>query len=107
MEKILIIEDDKSYIENIRTLLEEEDFSVLSASNGFDGIDIAKIEIPDLIICDIMLPILTVLIPKNSEEEKDKAHSITFLTAKEMTDLAQYNFKPMITLQKPSMQMIL
>ncbi|MGE5811137.1 MAG: response regulator transcription factor, partial [Ignavibacteria bacterium] len=56
MRKILIIEDDLSYIENIKILLEEEGFDVVSASNGFDGIDAAKNETPDLIICDIMLP---------------------------------------------------
>jgi len=51
MEKILIIEDDKAYIENIKILLEEEGFNVTSAVNGFDGIELAKNEIPNLIIC--------------------------------------------------------
>jgi DNA-binding LytR/AlgR family response regulator len=90
LEKILIIEDDKSYIENIKILLEEEEFSVVSAGNGFDGIDVAKSEIPDLIICDIMLPDIDgySVLKELRRREKTKLIPFIFLTAKaEMTDL--------------------
>jgi len=90
MEKILIIEDDILYIENIKILLEEEGFEVLSAANGFDGIDEAKNNIPGLIICDIMLPDIdgySVLVELR-KREKTKLIPFIFLTAKaEMTDL--------------------
>lgn len=56
MKKILVIEDEKSVRENILTLLIEEGYNVLTSSNGDDGIDSAKKELPDLIICDIMMP---------------------------------------------------
>lgn len=55
MKKILVIEDEKSVRENILTLLIEEGYNVFTASNGDAGIDIAKTEMPDLIICDIMM----------------------------------------------------
>lgn len=55
MKKILVIEDDKNVRENIKTLLSEEGFIVYSASAGDEGIIIAKNEIPDLIVCDIMM----------------------------------------------------
>jgi len=53
---ILVIEDEKLVRENILTLLTEEGYGVLSAKNGEEGIDIARLEKPDLIICDIMMP---------------------------------------------------
>lgn len=90
MEKILIIEDDKAYIENIKILLEEEGFNVASAINGFDGIELAKNENPDLIICDIMLPDVDgySILKELRKREKTKLIPIIFLTAKSsMSDL--------------------
>jgi DNA-binding LytR/AlgR family response regulator len=89
-EKILIIEDDKSYLENIITLLEEEGFESISAVNGFDGIDAARNEKPDLIICDIMLPDIDghSILKELRRREKTKLIPFIFLTAKaSMSDL--------------------
>lgn len=55
-KKILLIEDDKALREAIVDALKLEGFVVLSAANGKQGIEITKKEIPDLILCDIMLP---------------------------------------------------
>ena len=90
MEKVLLIEDDNSYIENIKILLEEEGFNVTSAINGFDGIESAKNDRPDLIICDIMLPDIDgyTIIKELRRREKTKLIPFIFLTAKaEMSDL--------------------
>jgi DNA-binding response OmpR family regulator len=54
--KLLIIEDDDDVRKNIVTLLEEENYNVFSASGGREGITLAKKEIPDLIISDILMP---------------------------------------------------
>jgi DNA-binding response OmpR family regulator len=56
MKTILIIEDDTALLENTAELLELENFKVLTASNGADGVRLATINIPDLIVCDIMMP---------------------------------------------------
>lgn len=56
MTKILVIEDEKSVRENILELLESEDFDTLSAANGKVGLQLAGLEIPDLILCDMMMP---------------------------------------------------
>ena len=56
MKNILVIEDDKDVRENIVLLLETEKYRVTSASNGNIGITIASEILPDLIICDIMMP---------------------------------------------------
>lgn len=56
MKKILFIEDDTVVRENTAELLELSDFEVLTAANGRTGVALAKKELPDIIICDIMMP---------------------------------------------------
>lgn len=56
MAKILVIEDEASIRENILELLEAENFEALGAANGKVGIKMAIAQIPDLILCDMMMP---------------------------------------------------
>jgi len=56
--KILIIEDDKDIVEMLDYNLKEEGYETISALNGEEGITLAGKERPDLIILDIMLPIM-------------------------------------------------
>jgi two-component system, sensor histidine kinase and response regulator len=56
MAKILVIEDEESIRENILELLEAENFEALGAANGKVGIKMAIAQIPDLILCDMMMP---------------------------------------------------
>ncbi|MBN9386423.1 MAG: EAL domain-containing protein [Chloroflexi bacterium] len=56
MTKILIIEDDDIIIATARDLLEAEGYEVITAETGQQGIDLAQQQIPDLIICDVMMP---------------------------------------------------
>jgi len=56
--KILIIEDDKDIVEMLDYNLKEEGYETISALNGEQGISLAGKERPDLIILDIMLPIM-------------------------------------------------
>ena len=56
MTKILVIEDEKSVRENILDLLEAEDFDTIAAANGRIGVELAVSEVPDLILCDLMMP---------------------------------------------------
>ncbi len=56
MKKILIIEDDKIVMASARDLLEAEGYEVFTAENGRRGIELARQIIPDLIICDVMMP---------------------------------------------------
>jgi heavy metal response regulator len=55
---MLIVEDEKSLAEAIKKGLEEEDYAVDVAYNGEDGLFMAENEPSDLIILDIMLPII-------------------------------------------------
>ncbi len=56
MVKILLIEDDREIIETLTDLLTMEEYEVLSAASGKEGIKAAMKHQPDLIICDIMMP---------------------------------------------------
>lgn len=56
MKTILVIEDNTEVRENIVEILELSNYKVHAASNGKEGIEMAKTYLPDLIICDIMMP---------------------------------------------------
>ncbi|HOJ85823.1 MAG: response regulator [Elusimicrobiales bacterium] len=56
MKKILIIEDNKQGLEVLKEVLEHEGYSVVSASDGINGLRFAKKELPDLILLDLLLP---------------------------------------------------
>lgn len=58
MKTILIIEDNQDVRENTAEILELASYKVLQAENGKIGIEIAQKIKPDLIICDIMMPVL-------------------------------------------------
>lgn len=53
---VLVIEDHSEIRENISELLEIYGLEIISASNGLDGVKIASERLPDLILCDIMMP---------------------------------------------------
>jgi len=90
MKKILVIEDNNEVRENIAEILELSNYKVLTAENGKIGVELALRELPDLIICDIMMPVLDgygVLHLLNKHTETYGIPFI-FLTAKaEKTDL--------------------
>lgn len=58
MKKILIIEDNAEVRDNISEILELANYQVFRAENGKEGVVIAIKEKPDLILCDIMMPVL-------------------------------------------------
>ncbi len=56
MKKVLVIEDEQLVRENLLELLNAENFVVFEAGEGKAGIELAKAHLPDLIICDVMMP---------------------------------------------------
>lgn len=57
-EQILIIEDDRNVLDNVTEMLALEGYRTLTAVNGGDGLIEASRQRPDLIICDIMMPMM-------------------------------------------------
>lgn len=56
MTRILVIEDEQQILNDIVYLLQEEHYEVEGVLNGANGLELAQKYLPDLIICDIMLP---------------------------------------------------
>lgn len=82
--KILLIEDNREIRENISEILELDGFDVITAQDGKEGLEVANAEIPDLIVCDIMMPVMdgyTVLYFL-SKDPKTADIPFIFLTAK-------------------------
>lgn len=84
MKKILLIEDDVTVRENTAELLELSDYEVVTAPDGRQGLEKAKKEVPDIIVCDIMMPELDGYdVLKNlSEDPKTSFIPFIFLSAK-------------------------
>ncbi len=56
MKKVLLIEDDAALRENTAELLELNNYEVFTAPNGKIGIEKTKEVLPDVVVCDIMMP---------------------------------------------------
>ncbi len=83
MSKILIIEDEKALREEIADILRFEGFEVFQSDNGKDGIGIALEQKPDLILCDIMMPIMngTDVLKNLMKSEDTRYIPFIFITA--------------------------
>jgi two-component system alkaline phosphatase synthesis response regulator PhoP len=55
--KILLVDDDKDFVEATRLVLESKPYEVITAYDGSEGLRQAKKEKPDLIILDVIMPI--------------------------------------------------
>jgi two-component system, OmpR family, alkaline phosphatase synthesis response regulator PhoP len=55
-EKILVVDDEENILELIKFNLEANNYKVINAANGIDAVKLAKSEIPDLVLLDLMLP---------------------------------------------------
>lgn len=57
-KKILIVEDEANIRELLRLYLEREGYIVLEAENGVEGIKLWKSEKPDMLLLDVMMPVM-------------------------------------------------
>ena len=57
-QKILLVEDNLDIRENTTELLELFNYTVVTANNGEEALNIALQQTPDLILCDIQMPVM-------------------------------------------------
>lgn len=57
--RILVIEDNPASLDLMRYLLEAQGYAPFTACDGEEGLEVARLQRPDLIICDIQLPRLS------------------------------------------------
>ena len=83
-KRIVLVEDNKAVRENITEILELSGYEVVGADNGRSGVETVTKELPDLVICDIMMPELDGYAVLNllSKNPKTSAIPFIFLTAK-------------------------
>jgi DNA-binding NarL/FixJ family response regulator len=83
-KKILVIEDEPEMRRNLVTILKLEKFQPLAAENGRSGLEMARKEKPDLILCDIMMPELDghAVVQALRTDSQLAAIPFIFLTAK-------------------------
>lgn len=104
-KKVLVIDDDADILELLIYNLEKEGYEVKSAANGLEGIETAKQFMPDLILMDIMMPIMDGIeagkIIKNTE--KLKHIHLLYLTARaeEYSEVAAFEVGADDYLTKP------
>ncbi len=83
-KKILLVDDEPDILEFMEYNLKKENFSIFKAHNGKEAILIAKAQLPDLIILDIMMPemdgIETCRMIREDDSLKDTL--VAFLTAR-------------------------
>lgn len=90
MKTILIMEDDPAVRENMQFLLEESGYKVVTAADGREGFGLAVKLLPDMILCDIMMPQLDgyQVLEKIRNAPVLAGIPFIFLTAKsELTDM--------------------
>lgn len=82
-KKVLIVEDEAPLRNAVSDILSFEGFQVFQAKNGQEGLDIALAEHPDLILLDLMMPVmdgLTMLEKLREDKEWGKNASVILLT---------------------------
>src|SRR4051812_14962245 len=56
MARVLVVDDDPSVLTLLRINFELEGYDVLSATDGAEALEVAWEEMPDAIVCDVMMP---------------------------------------------------
>lgn len=73
--KLLIVEDDKSILDLYNLKLTKVGFNVFTAENGEKGWELAQKELPDLILLDVMMPVMNGFeVLKKLREKKETAN---------------------------------
>ena len=53
---VLVIDDEEVIRANVRRLLELEGYAVLTAGGGLEGVDLARVHRPAVVVCDLVMP---------------------------------------------------
>ncbi len=77
--KVLIIEDHKDMLLVLKKYLEDQDFDIITAETGEEGLELFNSEKPDLILVDIMLPGISGLDVIQSIKDRDDRQESTYI----------------------------
>ncbi len=85
--KLLVVDDDPKAIKIVSSYLPTERFEVLTAFGGVDGLELARAELPDLLVLDLMMPDMSgfEVLAALKRDEATRAIPVIVLTAKILT----------------------
>jgi len=90
--KILVVDDEPNIVQTLKDRLEMNDFEVTVAYNGSDGLKIAEQEKPEVILLDVIMPVMNGLemLEVLRQRPWGKSVSVIMLTARSQTqDMAR------------------
>ncbi len=90
MLKILLVEDDPDILDNLKTFLENEGFEIVTAENGDLALKLLKSITPDLIISDIMMPIVDGYELLKKIKNNIRLDSIPFIVLTAKSDIVSF-----------------
>lgn len=87
-KRLLLIDDDPNLILLVQDYLEFQGYDVMTADNGKEALDVLEQNIPDLIICDIMMPEMDgyELVKRIRQDSRVSWIPVIFLSAKGQTN---------------------
>jgi two-component system, OmpR family, alkaline phosphatase synthesis response regulator PhoP len=86
--KIMVVDDEPNIIQTLQDRLEMNDYTVISACNGKEGLDKAINEKPDIILLDVIMPIMDghEMLERLRKTEAGKGIAVIMLSARSQTD---------------------
>lgn len=84
MKKILIVDDEPNIVMSLEYTFKKNNFQVYIARDGQEALDILKTELPDIIILDVMMPMVDgyATLEQIKQDERLKDCKVIFLSAK-------------------------
>jgi len=104
MGRILVVDDEKDFVTLIRVLLEKDGHQVQEAYNGAEALKSISTQAPDLIILDVMMPVMDgyTFNLKLQEDPRHNTIPVLVLTARgQMKDLFQLSPNVTAYIEKP------
>src|SRR5207247_392664 len=87
MKKILVIDDEEWLREMVQLALSQQGYEVVEAPNGATGVEVARKQLPDLILCDVNMDKMDGYLTLSSLRNEPATASIPFIL---MTGLADH-----------------
>ena len=88
-KKILIVEDEKSLIDALQEKLKDEGYSVLTARNGEEGLEVALTNQPDLILLDLVMPVMSGMTMLKKLREDSWGETVSVIVLTNLTDVKE------------------
>lgn len=82
--KVLVVDDEPNIVQTLKDRLEMNDYQVFTAHNGSDGLKAAQDQSPDVILLDVIMPVMDgqEMLEKLRQQDWGKTVSVIMLTAR-------------------------